>query len=430
MTLFLVAVVALLLLILIGMPIAFSLALVGVTGFALVRGLEPAIIMVGQVGLDAATNYNFSVLPLFVLMGNIIGRTSLAQDLYAAAYAFFGHRRGGLAMASIGASGGFAAISGSSYACAATMTGVSVPAMREYRYDAGFGAASVAVGGTLGVLIPPSIGMVFYSLITGVSLAQVMIAGIVPGLLTIGLYMATVAVITRFRPDYGPAGERSSWEERAKSLRGVWPILVLFSLIIGGIYLGAFTAMEAAGVGAVGALVITALRGQLQLSMLATVLTETVKTSVSLFLVFFGALLFANFVTIIGVPAILLDFVSNSGFSATTILVVTLLTYLALGCILESSSLLLLTLPIFFPVVTGVGFDPVWFGIFVIVVAEIGLITPPIGMNVLVVGSMLPDVRVQSIFRGIWPFLIADALRVALLILIPGIALLLPSLMA
>lgn len=429
MSLFLLAVGALLLLILLGVPIAFGLAIVGVTGFALVRGLEPAIIMVGQVGLDAATNYNFSVLPLFVLMGNVIGRTRLARDLYAAAYAFFGHLRGGLAMATIGASGGFAAISGSSYACAATMTGVSVPAMRRYRYEPGFAAASVAVGGTLGVLIPPSIGMVFYSLITGVSLAKVMIAGIIPGLLTIGLYIAAIAAVTRLRPDYGPAGERSDWRERADSLRGVWPILVLFSLIIGGIYLGVFTAMEAAGVGAVGALVISALRRQIDREALSVVLTETVKTSVNLFLVFFGALLFSNLVTIVGVPTILLDFISSSGLSAAAILGVTLVVYLALGCILESSSLLLLTLPVFFPVLTGMGFDPVWFGIFVIVVAEIGLITPPIGMNVFVVGSMLPDVPVQKIFRGLWPFLLADAARIALLILFPGLALLLPGLM-
>ena len=429
MILFVTAIGALLCLLILGVPIAFSLALIGVTGFALVRGVEPAVMMVGQVGLDAATNYNFSVLPLFVLMGNVIGRTSLAQDLYAAAYAFFGHLRGGLAMATIGASGGFAAISGSSYACSATMTGVSVPAMRTYRYEPGFAAASVAVGGTLGVLIPPSIGMVFYSLITGVSLSKLMIAGILPGLLTIALYIAAIAIVTHLRPAYGPAGKRSSWNERTQSLRGVWPILALFTAIIGGIYVGVFTAMEAAGIGAAGALAISAIRRHLSRTTLATVFNETVRTTVNLFLVFYGALLFANLVTISGVPVIILEFISNSGYSAMAILGVTLLVYLALGCILESSSLLLLTLPIFFPVLTGVGFDPIWFGIFVIVVAEIGLITPPIGMNVFVVGSMLPDVPVQKIFRALWPFLAADAVRIALLILLPGIALFLPRLM-
>ena len=429
MTLFLAAVVVLLLLLVIGIPIAFSLAVVGVAGFAIVRGADAAVIMIGQVGLDAATNYNFSVLPLFVLMGNVIGQTRLAKDLYSAAYAFLGHLRGGLAMATIGASGGFAAISGSSYACSATMTGISVPAMRQYDYEPGFAAATVAVGGTLGVLIPPSIGMVFYSLITGVSLAKMMIAGILPGLLTIVLYILVVAVVTRLRPSSGPAGDKSSWSTRLRSLFGVWPILVLFTLIIGGIYVGIFTAMEAAGVGAAGAIAISTMRRQLSIATLAEVLKSTAKTTVNLFLVFFGALLFANLVTITGVPVLLLDFISNSGFSPMTILGITLLVYLALGCILESSSLLLLTLPIFFPVITGVGFDPVWFGIFVIVVAEIGLITPPVGMNVFVVASMLPDVPVQKIFRGLVPFLAADLLRIALLILLPGIALLLPGLM-
>ncbi len=230
---FILATAILLLLLLLGIPIALSLALVGVLGFAVERGIEPAMIMLGQVGLDAATNYSFSVLPLFVLMGNVIGRSQLAQDMYAAANAFLGHRRGGLAMATIGASGGFAAISGSSYACAATMTGVAVPAMRKYHYDPGFAGASVAVGGTLGVLIPPSIGMVFYSLITGVSLSKLMIAGILPGILTIILYIGAIAIVTRRRPAYGPAGDRSSRVEKLQSLAGILPMFLLFTLMLG-----------------------------------------------------------------------------------------------------------------------------------------------------------------------------------------------------
>ena len=206
MTIFLLAVGVLLLLLVAGLPIAFSLTVVGVAGFAIIRGLEPAIIMIGQVGLDASTNYSFSVLPLFVLMGNVIGRTSIAEDLYTAVDRLVGHRRGGLAMATVGACGGFAAISGSSYACAATMTGIAVPSMRQRAYEPGFAAASVAVGGTLGVLIPPSVGMVFYSLITGVSLGTLMIAGLLPGILTILLYMAAIGAWTRVKPEAGPAG--------------------------------------------------------------------------------------------------------------------------------------------------------------------------------------------------------------------------------
>lgn len=429
MTLFAVAVVVLLAFLIAGFPIALSLMLVGTAGFALVRGVEPATIMIGQVALDSATNYSFSVLPLFVLMGNIIGRTSIAVDLYTAVNTLVGHRRGGLAMATVGACGGFAAISGSSYACAATMTGIAVPPMRQYSYAPGFAAASVSVGGTLGVLIPPSIGMVFYALITGVPLGELMIAGILPGLLTIGLYMTAIALYTRLRPEAGPKGARFSWRERGRALAKIWPVVVLFVSIIGGIYLGVFTAMEAAGVGAGVALVMALARRVMSLTVFRSVLVDTVKTSANLYLVFFGALLFANFVTIVGVPVTLNEWISASGYSPLGVLAVTLVVYLLLGCILESSSLLLLTLPVFFPVLTGLGYDPIWFGIFVIVVAEVGLITPPIGMNVYVVSSMLPDVPPQSIFAGLWPFLAADVVRIALLVAFPAIVTLLPRLM-
>ena len=427
---FIIATAILLLLLLTGIPIALSLALVGVLGFAVERGIEPAMIMLGQVGLDAATNYSFSVLPLFILMGNVIGRSQLAQDMYAAANAFLGHRRGGLAMATIGASGGFAAISGSSYACAATMTGVAVPAMRKYHYDPGFAGASVAVGGTLGVLIPPSIGMVFYSLITGVSLSKLMIAGILPGILTIVLYIAAIAIVTRRRSAYGPAGDRSSRVEKIQSLAGIWPMFLLFTLMLGGIYAGVFTAMEAAGIGAFVAMVMATLRRELSAPILLDIFTDTIKTTVNLFLVFYGALLFANFVIISGVPHTVADLITLNTFSPLAVLGIALIIYVVLGCILESTSLLLLTLPIFFPVLTGLGYDPIWLGIFVIVAAEIGLITPPIGMNVFVVSSMLPEVPAQKIFAALVPFLAADVVRVSLLIAIPSIVLILPGMMS
>ena len=240
--LFAIGLVLLLLLLVVGVPIGFSMALVGVLGVAVLRGLDPAVIMIGQVGIDAALNYNFSVLPLFVLMGHVIGRTRMAADLYAAAHAFLGHRPGGLAMATIAASGGFAAVSGSSYACAATMTSISVPAMRERNYDAGFAAASVAAGGTLGVLIPPSIGMVFYSLITGVSLTQLMVAGVLPGLISVLLYLVAVRLIALVKPHYGPPSNRTAWPDRLRALLPVWPVAFLFLLVLGGIYAGAFTA--------------------------------------------------------------------------------------------------------------------------------------------------------------------------------------------
>ena len=427
--LFAIGLALLLLLLVAGVPIGFSMALVGVLGVATLRGLDPAVIMIGQVGIDAALSYNFSVLPLFVLMGNVLGRTRMAADLYNAAHAFLGHRPGGLAMATIAASGGFAAVSGSSYACAATMTGISVPAMRERRYDPGFAAASVAAGGTLGVLIPPSIGMVFYSLITGVSLSQLMVAGVLPGLLSVLLYLLAVGVIARIKPSYGPPSDRIPWRERLPLLLPVWPVAFLFVLVLGGIYAGAFTAMEAAGVGAFGAIAIAVARRSLDLAALREILGQTIGTTANLFVVFFGALLFANFVTVAGLPSAIDDWIVASNLDAMTVLAAAILIYVALGCILESSSLLLLTLPIFFPALTGLGFDPVWLGIFILIVAEIGLITPPIGMNVFVVKSLVTDVPLARIFAGLLPFGIADLLRLALIILFPGIALLLPELM-
>ena len=427
--LFVIGLLLLLILLVAGVPIGFSMALVGVLGVAVLRGLDPAVIMIGQVGIDAALNYNFSVLPLFVLMGNVIGRTRMAADLYAAAHAFLGHRPGGLAMATIAASGGFAAVSGSSYACAATMTGISVPAMRERNYDAGFAAASVAAGGTLGVLIPPSIGMVFYSLITGVSLTQLMVAGVLPGLVSVLLYLIAVRLIALVKPHYGPPSNRTAWPDRLRALVPVWPVAFLFLLVLGGIYAGAFTAMEAAGVGAFGAIAIAVARRSLDRLVLKEILLQTIRTTANLFVVFFGALLFANFVTVAGLPNAIESWIVASNLDAMAALAAAVLIYVALGCILESSSLLLLTLPIFFPALTGLGFDPVWLGIFVLIVAEIGLITPPIGMNVFVVKSLVADIPLKRIFVGLVPFGLADLLRLALIILFPAIVLLLPELM-
>ena len=427
--LFAIGLALLLLLLVAGVPIGFSMALAGVLGVAVLRGFDPAVIMIGQVGIDAALNYNFSVLPLFVLMGNVIGRTRMAADLYAAAHAFLGHRPGGLAMATIAASGGFAAVSGSSYACAATMTSISVPAMRERHYDAGFAAASVAAGGTLGVLIPPSIGMVFYSLITGVSLTQLMVAGVLPGLLSVLLYLVAVRLIALVKPAYGPPSTRIPWPERLRALLPVWPVAFLFFLVLGGIYAGAFTAMEAAGVGAFGALAIAVARRSLDRDSLREIIVQTIKTTANLFVVFFGALLFANFVTVAGLPGAIESWIAASDFSPAAALAAAVLVYVALGCILESSSLLLLTLPIFFPALTGLGFDPVWLGIFVLIVAEIGLITPPIGMNVFVVKSLVADIALKRIFVGLIPFGLADLVRLLLIILFPGVVLLLPELM-
>ena len=429
MTLLLLGFGILFTLLFLGVPIAYAMGLVGVVGFGLVVGWQPALHMVGQVATDAALNPTFSVIPLFVLMGNLISHSRIAGELYDAAYAFLGHRRGGLAMATIAGSGSFAAVSGSSIACAATMVNIAVPPMKKYGYNAGFAAASVAAGGTLGILIPPSIGMVIYALITEMPLGKLLIAGIIPGVLTVIIYILAISVLMRYRPEYGPPGEKLSWTRRIYSLRHVWPVALLFLMVLGGIYFGIFTPTEAAGIGAFGAFIISLARKAFNLSQLFYLVLKTIQTSAMLFVILVGALLFANFVTVAGLPNMLETWISQLNISPTLVLLQILLVYLVMGCIMESTGLVLLTVPIFFPVIVSLGIDPIWFGIFVLVAVEVGLITPPIGMNVFVVKSMLPDVSVTSIYKGIIPFLSGDVLRISLFMLFPQIVLFLPELM-
>ena len=412
-----------------GLPIGFALALVGVAGFVLFVGWLPAMAMIGQVATDTALNYNFSVLPLFVLMGNFISRARLADELYTAANAFLGHRRGGLSMATVVACGGFAAVSGSSVACAATMTRVSVPTMRRFGYDAGFAAGTVAAGGTLGILIPPSIGMVIYSIITDTELGRLLIAGIVPGILTVLLYMAAITLTTAIDPRLGPRAARAAWAERWRALRRVWGMVVLFLIVLGGIYLGVFTPTEAASIGAFGSFLFVLLRRRLDFAGFVAVLIQSARTSAMLFVVLVGALLFANFVTVAGLPSAMERWISGLELAPIAVLLVIMAIYLLLGCLLEPTAMMLLTVPVFFPVAILLGFDPVWFGVFVVIVTEIGMITPPIGLNVFVVKAILQDIAPSAIYRGILPFLGADIVRVAALILFPGLALWLPSFM-
>lgn len=429
MTLLLLGFGILFVLLFLGVPIAYSMGLVGVLGVGLIVGWQPALYMVGHVATDAALNPAFSVIPLFILMGNLISHSRIAGELYDTAYAFLGHRRGGLAMATIAGSGGFAAVSGSSIACAATMVNIAVPPMKKYGYNAGFAAASVAAGGTLGILIPPSIGMVIYALITEMPLGKLLIAGIIPGLLTMIIYIFVISVLMRSRPDYGPPGEKLSWTRRFHSLRYVWPIALLFLVVLGGIYFGIFTPTEAAGIGAFGAFIISVMRKAFNPSQLFYLVLKTIQTSAMLFVILVGALLFANFVTVVGLPNMLESWISQLDIAPTLVLLQILLVYLILGCIMESTGLVLLTVPIFFPVIVSLGIDPIWFGIFVLVAVEVGLITPPIGMNVFVVKSMLPDVPVTAIYKGIIPFLSGDVIRISLFILFPEIVLFLPELM-
>lgn len=420
---------AIFLLALLRVPLAVAMSLVGVAGMGLMRGWTPAFASTSQVIFETGFQYVLSVIPLFVLMGNFVARAGMARELYTAANAFVGHRRGGLAMASVIASGGFGAICGSSIATAATMTRVAYPEMKAHGYKDSLAAGSIGAGGTLGIMIPPSTIMVIYGIITETDIGKLFVAGILPGLVAIACLCLAVVFITWRDPSAGPPTERACWAQRWAAVRGVWGVVVLFALVIGGIYGGVFTATEGAGVGAAGAFMFALARRSLTPKVLTQILVESARTTAMLFTILISAMIFSNFVNFTSMPGELRDFVL--AFSPHPIMVVVIMMgiYVALGLVMEELSMVLLTIPVFYPVITGLGFDPVWFGILIVTIVEIGMISPPVGMNLFVINSLLPDVRLTTIFRGVWPFVAADVVRLAILIAFPAISLWLPSLM-
>jgi len=417
---------AMLLLVLLQVPVAFAMALIGVLGLAWIRNWPSAYTLVGSVVQESGFQYLLSVVPLFILMGNLITQSRLSRELYAAAYAFLGHRKGGLAMSTIVACGGFGAVCGSSLATTATMSKVAYPEMRELGYDKALASGSIAAGGTLGILIPPSVVMVIYAILTQQSIGKMFAAGILPGLLAIGLYLLAVRWTIWRRPGSGPRGERKGWPQRAQALREVWGVLLLFAVVMGGIYGGVFTATEAAGIGACGAFLFALARGRLTWAIMGEVLVESARTTGMLFMVLIGALMFANFINFTSLPRDLQDMVQQFSIHPTMVIVAICVIYVLLGCVLESMSMVLLTVPVFYPLVQGLGFDLIWFGIIVVVVTEISFITPPVGLNVMVLKSLLPDVPMRTLFAGVMPFVVVDIVRLGVLIAFPAIALTLP----
>jgi tripartite ATP-independent transporter DctM subunit len=413
----------------IGVPIAFAMILVGAGGIALLLGIGPALGMLGQIPVSNTMSYELSVVPMFIFMGALIARSGIADDLYDVCHAFIGHRRGGLAMATIMACGGFAAVCGSAIATAATFSRVSYPSMRRFGYHQGLAAASICAGGTLGILIPPSVIMVIYGIMTGTNIAKLFLAGVLPGVLAVLLYMATVLVLVWRRPEAGPRAERVPWARRIEGLGKVGPVVALFVLILGGLYFGIFTATEAAGIGASGALAFALLRRRIDLAGLMTCAVETVRISGSLFAILIGALLFSAYMNIGGLPRALEAFVTGFGVEPLLVIGVICALYVVLGTFFEELSMILLTVPIFFPLVLKLGYDPIWFGIVIVMVVELGLISPPVGMNLFVVQNML-NVPVGMLYRWIAPFVVADCIRLALIVFFPAIVLLLPRLMS
>jgi len=410
-------------------PLWISMLLVGALGFAYKVNTTAALSMIGQLAYETSMSYTLSVVPLFVLMGNLVTRARLSEELYEAAYAFIGHLRGGLAMATILACAGFSAICGSSLATAATMGKVAYPPMKRFGYKDGLAAGSVAAGGTLGILIPPSVLLVIYGILTEQNIGQLFAAGILPGVVATLCYLGGVVYTVWRDPDSGPPGERQNWHQRLRALSHVWGVLLLFALVMGGLYSGVATPTECAGIGAGGAFLFALVRQGLSWRILADVLVESGRTTAMIFAILIGAMIFANFINLTSMPGTLRDFVAQSGFSPIMVIVAILAVYVLLGCVLESLSMVLLTVPLFYPLVQFLGFDRIWFGILVVCVTELSLITPPIGLNVFVLRAVLPQVPITTVFRGVMPFVAADVVRLAILVAFPAISLFLPKLM-
>jgi tripartite ATP-independent transporter DctM subunit len=366
---------------------------------------------------------------MFMLMGAIVAQSGMSGELFRAANAMIGHWRGGLGLATIAACAGFAAISGSSVATAATFATVAYPEMRRHDYPKSFSTGVIAAGGTLGAIFPPSTVLAVYGLITQQDIGKLFVAGILPGVLAVAMYMATIAVIAWARPGFLPAGERASWRERGAALAKVWASLVLFVFVIGGLYGGLFTPTEAGGVGACGAFLISVARGKLGLSGLREALLRATRTASAVFTILIGALLFGYFLTVTGAPQKVTTFLTGLGLGPYGVLVLIMAMYLILGCLMDAMAMIILTVPIVFPAVTALGFDPIWFGVIIVMTVELGLIHPPVGMNVFVIKTAVEDVSFATIFRGVLPFIGADLLRLAILIAAPPIALWLPGLM-
>ncbi|MFQ8430024.1 TRAP transporter large permease [Amaricoccus sp. W119] len=432
MTISLIALVILLALVFVRVPIAFAMAIVGGVGFGLLRGWGPAGSMVGNAVFETGLNYSLSVVPLFIFMGNVLAGSGIAQGLFAAADRIFGRMRGGLAMATILSCGGFSAVCGSSLATAATMSKVTMPSMRRFGYSDSLATGAIAAGGTLGILIPPSVVLIIFGLLTEADIGKLFLAGIIPGILGIVGYLLAVMVAVRLRPELAPkVGETHPMTRR--DAVSVVAVLGLFVFIMAGIYGGFFTPIEAAGMGAAAALLIAFATGGLTREALWTAFLDSATASAMIFVIIIGAEIFSNFVTFAGLPDSLSSMVEDLGLSPWAVLLLIVLIYMVLGCFLESLSMILLTVPVFYPVIADLDFgleilsDPeaalIWFAIIVVVVTEISLITPPIGMNVFVLRSVLPDVPLGTIFRGVFAFWVADIVRLGLIIGLPVISL-------
>jgi len=419
----------LLLFLFIGMPIIFVLGIVGFWGFTYLSGISGGLSLLGTVLYRTGSNYGFAIIPLFILMGAFCFYSGLSRDLYFTVHKWLGQLPGGLAMATVGACAGFAAVSGSSVATAATMGTVALPEMKRYKYDPSLATGSIAAGGTIGILIPPSIGFVIYGILAEQSIGKLFLAGFIPGVLEAVFYMVTIYILCKRNPRLGPPAPPTGFIEKLFSLKGTWGVLALFLLVIGGIYLGVFTPSEAAAIGAFGALLFALGRRKLSWQGFKSSLTDTAESAGMALGILLTAMVFGYFLAVTRLPFELADVIAGLAIPRLGILVLILLIYMILGCVMPALAMIVLTVPIFYPLAMALGYDPIWFGVIIVRVMEMAQITPPIGINVFVIKGVAKDIPMYTIFRGIFPFLIADVCEIALLIAIPQIALFLPGLM-
>ena len=404
-------------------PLAFALLATSIVGLGMVINWNTAFLLLPMTISDAVLSYDLAVVPMFILMGNVISRTGIAHDLFKAAYAFVGHVRGGLALSTMVACSGFAAVSGSSYATAATMAKVAYPSMKKYGYADELAAGTIAAGGTLGILIRPSIIMVVYGILTQTNIGHLFIAGVVSWIFGLLMYMIAVRIVAALNPDQAPKGERTPWALKLRALAGVWPFMLLFGLIIGGLYGKLFTPTEAADMGAGISILIAFGRGRLSVGVFRAVIIETIYTTVALYAVLFSALMLSKLLTMSGLATGVLALVQSTGLVGLPLVFAILLVFLVLGCVMDSMAIILIFVPLFAPVIVAQGFDLVWFGVIVVVATAIAMITPPIGMNVFVLKAVLPQVPIQKIFKGLVPFILADVIRLGVLVLFPALTL-------
>src|SRR6516162_5644840 len=402
--------VSLFILMLLRVPVGMAMGLVGVSGFSYLVGGTPALKLVGQTSMRTVTDYTFGVIPMFLLMGTFVSNSGMSRELFRAANGFVGHLRGGLGIATVAACGGFAAISGSSVATAATFSAVAYPEMRRFGYPQSFATGVIAAGGTLGAMLPPST------------------------VLAVSMYMLTIALIGFFRPGFLPKGEYTTWRERFAGLKDIWAPVLLFVFVIGGLYglpfLPRFTPTEAGGVGATGAFLIGVLTRRLDKEKILTALLQATRTAAAVFTVLIGALIFGYFLTVTQTPQKVTEFLTGLGLGSYGVLALIMVMYLVLGCLMDAMAMIILTVPIIFPVITYLGFDPIWFGVIIVMTVELGLIHPPVGMNVFVIKSVVKDVSFATIFKGVIPFVLTDLVRLVILIVFPILALWLPQRMA